>query len=131
MILITGGAFQGKLECAKEIWREQNSGEPVILQGKTCDPQELMEGTCDILDHMTDFVRRMMEIDQDPEPVLEQLIQNNPKVILESKELGCGLVPIDAFDRRYREAHGRLCCRLAKKAEAVYRVSCGLAMRIK
>ena len=34
-------------------------------------------------------------------------------------------------DRDRREAVGRLCCDLAARAEAVYRVNCGIAMQLK
>ena len=129
MILMTGGAFQGKLECAKELWKANHEGEPVILEGKDCSLEELQKA--DIFSHMTFWVRRMMEQDMDYEAELNRMIRQNPDIILESQEIGCGLVPIDAFDRRYREAHGRLCCRLAEQAEAVYRVSCGCAVRIR
>lgn len=47
------------------------------------------------------------------------------------REVGCGVVPMDRGDRDRREAVGRLCCDLAREAEAVYRLQCGLAMRLK
>ena len=46
-------------------------------------------------------------------------------------EVGCGVVPLERADRERREAIGRLCCQLAQKAQAVYRLQCGLAMRLK
>ena len=45
-------------------------------------------------------------------------------------ELGCGLVPMDAFDRKYREACGRVSCYLAGQAEQVIRMVCGIPGRI-
>ena len=41
----------------------------------------------------------------------------NPDLIVISNELGYGVVPIDAFDRKYRESTGRLCTQLAAKAD--------------
>ena len=58
----------------------------------------------------------------DPLPPLEDLL---------GREVGCGVVPLARADRDRREAVGRLCCDLAARAEAVYRVNCGIAMRLK
>ncbi len=46
-------------------------------------------------------------------------------------EVGCGVVPIDAFERLWREEVGRLCCDLAAKAQVVLRVACGLPQVLK
>jgi adenosyl cobinamide kinase/adenosyl cobinamide phosphate guanylyltransferase len=61
----------------------------------------------------------------------KDLMERNPDVVLVSNELGYGVVPIDAFDRKYREGTGRLCCLLAKEATEVHRVVCGLGQVIK
>ena len=64
----------------------------------------------------------------DPLPDLEELMGLRAVIC---NEVGCGLVPIQAEERQRREAVGRLCCDLAREAEAVYRLQCGLAMRLK
>ena len=61
----------------------------------------------------------------------EELAKKNPEVILISNELGYGVVPVDPFDRQYREAVGRTCEKLAAFAEEVHRVVCGLGLVIK
>ena len=60
--------------------------------------------------------------------VLKELL-NYEAVICD--EVGCGVVPMERHDRERREAIGRLCCQLAQEAQAVYRLQCGLAMRLK
>ena len=64
----------------------------------------------------------------DPLPSLEAL---RDREVVVCREVGCGVVPMDRGDRDWREAVGRLCCALAREAEAVYRLQCGLAMRLK
>ena len=59
----------------------------------------------------------------DPLPPLEALLG---RAVVVCREVGCGVVPMDRG-----EAVGRLCCDLAREAEAVYRLQCGLAMRLK
>lgn len=46
-------------------------------------------------------------------------------------EIGCGVVPLDPTEREWREVTGRICCKLAEKAERVDRIFCGLNMRLK
>ena len=56
----------------------------------------------------------------------EQFAENGP-VLYGLEELD-PLPPLEALLGR---AVGRLCCDLAREAEAVYRLQCGLAMRLK
>ena len=48
-----------------------------------------------------------------------------------STEVGGGVVPTDPAERAAREAAGRLNCLLAKRADRVIRVFCGLPMVLK
>ena len=48
-----------------------------------------------------------------------------------SREIGSGVVPIDAGERAWRERHGRLLRRLAQQAGSVRRVFCGLTEELK
>ena len=46
-------------------------------------------------------------------------------------EVGCGVVPVAAEERAWREAAGRLGCMLAARAECVVRMTCGVPCAIK
>ena len=48
-----------------------------------------------------------------------------------SREIGSGVVPIDAGERAWRERHGRLLRQLAEQAGHVYRIFCGLTEELK
>lgn len=61
-------------------------------------------------------------------PPVEELL--GYKVVI-CQETGCGVIPMARAERERREALGRLCCQLAQQAEAVWRVTCGLGMRLK
>ena len=61
-------------------------------------------------------------------PSLEDLLERE---VVVCQEVGCGVVPMDRGEREHREAVGRLCCTLAEQAEAVYRLTCGIPMRLK
>ena len=51
--------------------------------------------------------------------------------VLTADEIGCGIVPLEPFERDYREREGRFCQRTAAQAREVYRILCGLEMRLK
>lgn len=53
------------------------------------------------------------------------------KLIIISNEVGYGLVPVEAFEREYRETVGRVNCFFAGEAEQVIRVVSGIGKRIK
>lgn len=61
----------------------------------------------------------------------ETIYNANPDRILVTDEIGYGIVPIDPFEREYREETGRICCLLAEKSEEVWRVCCGIGTRLK
>lgn len=124
MILVTGGCFQGKTEYACEafgISREE------AADGATCSLDELYSAR--LLYHFHEYIRRLMGAGE--EFSLARLKAENPAVILVTNELGCGVVPVDRFDREYREKTGRICCEIAKEAKEVHRVVCGIGTVIK
>lgn len=124
MEMVIGGAFQGKADYAKREYPEicwKKGGE--ILR------EELFqaEGVTDF----HEFIRREMEAGRETDDLAAELIRNNPGVILVSDEVGYGVVPVDAFDRAYRERVGRVCTELASYSKKVIRVVCGIGTVIK
>jgi adenosyl cobinamide kinase/adenosyl cobinamide phosphate guanylyltransferase len=61
-------------------------------------------------------------------PPIEALLK---KHVVICNEIGCGVVPVSAEEREKRETLGRLCVELAKHAERVVRVQCGIPVIIK
>ncbi len=58
-------------------------------------------------------------------------MHRNDNCIIISDEIGNGIVPVEAFEREYRERTGRILIQLAQKAEEVERVICGIGQKIK
>ena len=130
MVLITGGAFQGKLEIARELYRKQNPGkEPTVLEGELAALGQLQQA--DIISQFHLWLRALLQEGKDPYSMVEGLLAENPGVLVVMDQLGCGIVPVDAFDREWRETAGRIGCLLAKQADEVYLVNCGIARRLK
>ena len=97
-------------------------------QGKYAFAKSLSE---DVVKDLHMEIRVCMERGEDPWVLAEQVQLSHPGGVITLVELGCGLIPSDAFEREYRETVGRISCELAKKADAVYRVCCGIATQIK
>ena len=135
MKVIIGGVAQGKLEVAKrcvmsvdsELTKENK--EVVIVDESYNLIEELYSAT--IINHFHLIVKRILQENKEPELVFEEIIERNPDVCIVSTEIGYGIVPMDSFEREYRERTGRICCKIAGKADEVYRVICGIATRIK
>lgn len=126
MDLIIGGAYQGKKHFALEQFKIH---ENEWIDGRLCEYEELQHAKG--IHHLQDYIKRLLLEAREPMAyILEQVEMNQDAVIL-CNELGCGLVPMDAFDRRYRELVGRIQCELAKRANSVYRVYCGIGVKIK
>ena len=77
------------------------------------------------------WIREMLQEGQDAELEVIRYIEENPDCILICDEIGNGIVPVDAFERMYRAQVGRMLLEVAKRADRVERVICGLGQRIK
>lgn len=109
MKLYIGGAYQGQEELA----RRENPG--CVLWTDF---------------HMT--VRRAVLSDgKDPAAFAEGFVRDNPDAVVVADEVGSGVVPLQAEDRRFREAVGRVLCVIARESEQVTRCVCGIGVRIK
>ncbi len=124
MKFITGGAYQGKLEYAKKLYPDAEWAD-----GAGCSLQELL--SCGAVDHFHLFVRRWLQEGKTPQELTEAILNKNSNLVIVCDEIGCGLVPTDAFEREYRESVGRICTELVKYADEVYRVTCGIGGRIR
>lgn len=125
MILITGGAYQGKSAFAKKLAAENRSDAESPL------PDEENLKTFRIVEDIHKIIAEALREGRDPYAEIETRVHSVPDAIVTVQELGCGIVPIDPFDREWREVTGRISCRLAGEASAVYRMVCGIPQRIK
>lgn len=124
MEMIIGGAYQGKTDYAKEKYPELN-----WIDGALASEDELMN-TQGVL-NFQEYIRRELNENKDASDLAERIISKNPKLMIVSQEVGYGVVPVDAFDRKYREAVGRVCTKLAAYSSRVTRVVCGIGTVIK
>lgn len=124
MELVIGGYGQGKLSYVLSRKKEA----AVVFDAEL---PEITENSVLVINHLHLWVRNCLLNGREPEYELEIWLNQKPDCIFISDEIGNGIVPLDSFEREYRERTGRLLVMLAEKAECVERVICGLAQRIK
>lgn len=129
MELYIGGFAQGKLEYVLGRYGKELT---VIDCGEAGFQEKLMlPQDCVIVNHLHLWVRDLIERGQEPAAVILGFAASHPRCILICDEIGNGIVPLERADRIWREETGRLLVLLAKQAERVERVLCGLGQRIK
>lgn len=127
MKLVIGGAYQGK-----RAYVEEHDSIQKWANGEICPEEEIFscEGMVDF--HL--YLRRLLQEGKEQyvrEQLIPKLLQENPRIVLVTNELGYGIVPIDPFDRSWRELTGRICTELAEHADEVIRVVCGIPVVLK
>lgn len=126
MDFIIGGCFQGKREYVK---KKYGFTESDFIDAKDIKNNDMQGKRCLVGFHR--FIRTLLLEGADIEKNVTLLLEKNDIRVIISDEIGYGIVPIDAFEREYRELVGRQCCILAQKAERVVRVVSGIAAAIK
>ena len=113
MVLVIGGAGSGKLDYVKSLGYSA---------------QEIADGLIDdrkVVYHLQNIVF------DDPDHASELFEQLLAKEVVVCDEVGSGIIPLSLRDRQAREATGRLCIRLAARADRVVRLVCGIPAVIK
>ena len=115
MNLIIGGAYQGKLEYAEEVFGKQ--------EVFTCSPERAeLDFSKPVLYHLEGIEAR------------EYLRQHRPELdgkVIICTDISQGIVPVETQMRALREMTGRAMVYLAKEADTVTRVFCGLGQKLK
>lgn len=123
MILIFGGAYQGKLDYAKANYK----------YNKICDCSDGSEPDfdADIICGIEGFVLHCAKAGVEARTFFEKNEERWADKVLVVTDTSQGVVPIDKDVRAFREMNGRLMLYLSGKAESVVRVFCGIGKRLK
>ncbi|MBR5066202.1 MAG: bifunctional adenosylcobinamide kinase/adenosylcobinamide-phosphate guanylyltransferase [Lachnospiraceae bacterium] len=129
MKLIIGGYAQGKLNYAVT---KYNVAEDHVFESvlPTSEELEKLTGTI-VVTSLHKWIRKRIKEGGRPEEEISSFVKKNPDCIIICDEIGNGIVPMDPFERVYRERTGRIQVKLANDAEEVERVVCGIAQKIK
>ena len=129
MKLILGGYAQGKLNYAVTKYNvaEDHVFECVL---PSIEEAEKLEGTI-IVSSLHKWIRKRIKEGGRPEEEISAFVKKHADSVIICDEIGNGIVPMDPFERVYRERTGRILVKLASDAEEVERVVCGIAQKIK
>ena len=127
MKLIIGGTAQGKLEYVLLKYDVQKN---MVWDGVLPNDMKL-NGNIVIINHFQQWVKSRMASGGCPEDEIMSFLDCYEDCIIICDEIGNGIVPIDPFEREYRERVGRILVQLAKRAEEVERIICGIGQKIK
>ena len=139
MKLIIGGLAQGKLHY---VLQKEGNEQCIIFDGVFPEEKEIQDAWKEagseektlVINHFHQVVKQELagkRTPEEPEADVMEFVEKHPEAILICDEIGNGIVPVDAFERTYREQTGRILIRLAQKADEVVRVLCGIGQRIK
>lgn len=136
MILVTGGKYQGKLQCALEIGRysendyfdfnKVNSAEYINNQINYADKK--------VWYNLQEYIRILACQGTEAfqiESMIKKLVEIHCPEVIILAETGSGVIPANKADNDFREATGRLSVYFAEQAEEVYRVICGMKIQLK
>lgn len=126
MELYVGGRAQGKLAY---VLQKKQLPASCVADGETATEEQILQAR--VVNHLHVFIRRQMKNGADVQAFLQRLAAEKPQRILILDEVGCGIVPMDAFERQYRDAVGRAGCYLAQQADHVERITCGIGQVLK
>ena len=128
MKLIIGGFAQGKLDYAV---KKLGNTEYMVFEGSLPQMADDRNSSVEIINCLHRYIRDRIKDGGNPEMEICQFVDQHPNCVMISDEVGNGIVPVDAFEREYRERTGRILVELARRADEVERVICGIGQRIK
>ncbi|MDD6154119.1 MAG: bifunctional adenosylcobinamide kinase/adenosylcobinamide-phosphate guanylyltransferase [Eubacteriales bacterium] len=126
MILITGGAYQGKLDYAKEIL---GAGDEDVF---TCGADDMrIDFDKKIIDGVDQFVLACVRAGADPEAEAAKVLPLLQDKVVTCTDISQGVVPMDKTERAWREGTGRFVTALGRHADKVVRMFCGIPEVVK
>ena len=108
MVLIFGGAYQGKMDYAQKHFKDRK-----------------------IINNIDKWIFELIKEGKDVSQEIEIFLTNNKNNVIILNDISCGVVPICPDLRRWREEVGRFMGVAAKQSDEVIRLFCGIPMRIK
>ena len=120
MIVVTGGVASGK----KTFLEEYGIDLTCVFDARDSQASAVSLADATVVFHVEELVREGALA----RGVFEQLLS---KQVLTCTEVGSGVIPLTWDDRQFRERAGSLSYSLAKEADCVVRMVCGIPVVLK
>lgn len=132
MHLIFGGAYQGKLDYAKERYQLKDQEIFFCSAGDDqCPAGPNIDFTKKAVARLEEFVMGCVRCGMEAKDYLEVNQKEWKDTVFICTDISSGIVPFEKELRAWREMVGRTLMYLGKEAEEVTRIFCGLPQKIK
>jgi len=108
LVLIFGGAYQGKYEYALKHYNKDR-----------------------VLDEFHVYILELIKAGEDPVKYIQDHREDYRDKVIVCDDISCGVVPVDPLMRKWREAIGYCLNILAEESDEVTRMFCGIPTKIK
>ena len=125
MDFIIGGAYQGKLNCARNTFAVRDS------EIFTCTEENGIEFGAHCINKIEEFTLWCVRNGKDATEIFKENRDKWADSVLICQDIFCGVVPLGADMRAWRDMTGRLCAYLSEEAASVTRMFCGLPQKLK
>ena len=126
MILIFGGAYQGKLDYALNRFGLTDDDVVYCIESDTTNPAGRR-----VIYEIDKWIFALVRADMDIAQCVKQFLADNHDAIVICNDISCGVVPEDPMLRRWREEVGRFMGLLAQQSNKVIRLYCGIPTILK
>ena len=124
MNLIIGGAYQGKLDYAKETYGFRESD---IFHCRGCE----IDFSKPCIDELQEFILACIHEEEDPIVYFKHHWEDWRQSTVICDDMSSGVVPLGADMRQWRQVTGQMCQYLSREASSVTRIFCGLEQKLK
>ena len=126
MILIFGGAYQGKLDYTLNHFGLTDDDVVYCIESDTTQPAGRR-----VIYELDKWIFALIRADMDVVKHMKRFLADNSDVIVICNDISCGVVPQDPIMRRWREEVGRFMGVLAQQSNEVIRLYCGIPTILK
>jgi len=126
MKFIIGGSYQGKLEFARQAFSIEDGD--IFLCTEETSAIDFTKGCIAYIDR---YALNRIRAGVEPADAFKANLAQLKDAVIIANDVSSGIVPVDRDLRAWREACGRMNNYLAREADEVWRLFCGLPQRIK
>ena len=126
MVLIFGGVYQGKLMYALDRFGLADNDVYLCSEEDAVIPENKK-----IIYEVDKWILALIRTNTDIAEAMQRFIAANADAVVICNDISCGVVPVDATQRKWREAMGRTLAELSCCSSEAIRLFCGIPTRMK